>query len=108
MNNKLTMGVALAAGVCGSAIMQYLAPPLAFAQVQMPVAKEIRAQSFRIVDQSSNVIGVFTSEPVQGAVRDVPGTSTQKVPMRIVLRDQNGCVIWSPDVSTKLLPLTMK
>jgi hypothetical protein len=108
MNNKLTIGVALAAGLSGPAIIRYVAPPVALAQDQMPVAKEIRAQSLTLVDQSNNVIGVFTSEPVQGAIRDVPGSSTPKVPMRIVLRNQNGRVIWSPDVSTKLLPLSIK
>ena len=108
MNNKLTIVVALAAGLSGSALMRYVAPPVAFAQDRTPVAKEIRAQSFTLVDQSNNVIGVFTSEPVQGAFRDVPGSSTAKGPMHIVLRNPNGRVIWSPDDNTKLLPLTMR
>jgi len=110
LNQKLNLTVALAAGLVGSAIMHYVAPPLAFAQDQAPVAKEIRAQSFTLVDQSNNVIGIFTSEPLLGAqARIAPGLPVPvKAPSHVVLRDQSGRVIWTPDSNTKLLPLTMR
>ncbi len=114
MNQKLNLTVALAAGLVGSAIMRYIAPAPAFAQDQTPVAKEIRAQSFTLVDQANNVIGIFTSEPLPGAqVRVAPGSSVGvpspvRVPSHVVLRDQSGRIIWTPDSNTKLLPLTMR
>jgi hypothetical protein len=114
LNQKLNLIVALAAGLVGSAIMHYIAPPLAFAQDQAPVARDIRAQSFTLVDQANNVIGIFTSEPLPGAqVHVAPGSSVRvpspvRVPSHVVLRDQNGRVIWTPDSNTKLLPLTMR
>jgi hypothetical protein len=118
MNQKLNVFVALAGGLIGSAIMHYVASPV-FAQDQTPVAKEVRAQSFALVDQSNNVIGVFTSEPVAGSFRiipapgstadgaPVPGFQT-RIPSHIVLKDANGRVIWTPDNNTKILPLSMR
>jgi hypothetical protein len=108
VNQKLNLTLALAAGIIGSAIMHYIVPPVAFAQDQTPNAKEIRAQSFALVDQANNVIGVFTSEPLPGAQIRIPPGSSAKVPSHIVLKDQSGRVVWTPDSNTKLLPLTMR
>ena len=115
MSQKSHLILAFVAGMVGSAIMHYVVPPLAFAQDQTPVAKEVRAQSFTLVDSSNNVIGTFTSEPLPlpaGAYfrfRGVPAPgSPVNVPSHIVLRDPNGRVIWTPDTNTKMLPLTMR
>ena len=108
MSQKSHVIFAFIAGMVGSAIMHYLAPPLAFAQDQTSVAKEVRAQSFTLVDSSNNVVGTFTSETLPGAyLRFAPGAPAN-LPSRIVLRDPKGRVIWTPDSSTKMLPLTMK
>jgi hypothetical protein len=105
MNQKLNLTLAFTAGLLGSALMHYIAPPPAFAQdqtpAQTPAAKEIRAQSIALVDPSNNVIGVFTSEPLS------PATSP-KAAARVVLKDQRGRVLWTPESNTKLLPLSLK
>jgi hypothetical protein len=88
MNKTLTVALPLAAGLLGGMLTRYIAPPAAFAQNPAPVAKEIRAQSFTLVDSSDHTLGVFTAEP---ASRN-PGNST---PRRIVLRDSHGREIWS-------------
>ena len=118
MSQKSHLIFAFVAGMVGSAIMHYVAPTLVFAQDQTPVAKEVRAQSFALVDPSNNVIGIFSSEPLPGAqFRVAPNMprptepapdSSVKLPSRIVLRDPNGRLIWTPDGYTKILPLTMK
>ncbi|HEY7390991.1 MAG TPA: hypothetical protein VH640_20910 [Bryobacteraceae bacterium] len=107
MSQKSHLIFAFVAGMAGAAVMHYAAPTLALAQDQTPVTKEIRAQSFALVDASNNVVGTFTSEPVQGVTIRWPGTPS-KVPSHIVLRDPNGRVIWTPDASTKMLPLAMR
>jgi hypothetical protein len=108
MNQKVNLIIAVAAGLAGSAIMRYIAPPPAFAQDQTQAPKEIRAQSIALVDQSNRVVGTFTSEAPSAPVRIIPGVSVTAAPSHIVLRDASGRVIWTPDAGTKLLPLTMK
>jgi hypothetical protein len=88
----LTVALALVTGLLGGLLARFLAPPAAFAQNQAPIAKEIRAQSFTLVDPSDNSVGVFTSEPVFRGLQSVP---RRPMPMRIVLRDSNGREIWS-------------
>ena len=53
MSQKSHLIFAFVAGLVGSGIMHYVAPTLAFAQDQTPVAKEVRAQSFTLVDPSN-------------------------------------------------------
>ena len=109
VNQKAQLIVAVAAGLAGSAIMRYVAPPPAYAQDQTQAPKEIRTQSVALVDQSNRVVGTFTTEAVPGApVRIAPGVSVTTAPSHIVLRDASGRVIWTPDAGTKILPLTMK
>ena len=101
MNNKLVIAVALVAGLVGGLLSRYGAPPSAFAQNQAPVTKEVRAQSFTLVDPTDRTIGTFTAEP-DGATW-VPGPTPRDLPQpqriapraRIVLRDSNGREIWS-------------
>jgi hypothetical protein len=84
MNKNVVL--ALIAGLLGGLLARYIAPPSAFAQNQAPpIAKEIRAQSFTLVDQSNQNAGTFAVEPAGG-----PGMHT-----RIVLRDINGIELWS-------------
>jgi hypothetical protein len=91
MNRTLTVALALAAGFVGALLTRYIAPPAAFAQNQAPAAKEIRAQSFTLVDSSDHIVGTFTAEPVNGGLH----SPNQLPPHRIVLRDSNGREIWS-------------
>ncbi len=110
MNKSFNIVVALAAGLLGGLFTHYIAPSAAFAQVQAPpspvpgvpnnrpTTKEIRAQSFTLVDQSDHTVGTFTVEPAP-VRRDI------KAVARIVLRDSNGREIWSAGGSA-ILPLS--
>jgi hypothetical protein len=98
VNQKTQLIVAVAAGLAGSAIMRFAAPLPAFAQDQTQTPKEIRTQSVVLVDQSNRVVGTFTTA----------AAPLSTAPAHIVLRDASGSVIWTPDGTTKILPLTMK
>jgi hypothetical protein len=101
MNKTFNVALALAAGLLGGQLTHYIAPSAAFAQVQAPpspvpgvpnnrpITKEIRAQSFTLVDQADHTVGTFTVEPAPLGRRDF------KVGARIVLRDSYGREIWS-------------
>ena len=105
MNRTFNVALALAAGLLGGLLTHYIAPSAAFAQVQAPpspvpgvpnnrpITKEIRAQSFTLVDQADHTVGTFTVEPDLRVRR-----------ARIVLRDSNGREIWSAGGSA-ILPL---
>lgn len=115
MNNKLIVSCALLAGLAGGMLTRFIAPAPVFAQAPVQVlpgpvpavpapsspaiTREIRAESFTLVDHYGNVAGTFTSESM-GAVRMfTPGDGStpqvQRGPMRIVLRDAHGHEIWS-------------
>ena len=104
MNQKLNLIAAFAAGLFGSGIMHYISSAPVLAQDQTPVTKEIRAQNFTLVDASNAVIGTFTTDPPAG----LQARANVKVPSHVILRDQNGRVIWTADSGTKFLPLTTK
>jgi hypothetical protein len=107
MNNKLVTVLALVAGLAGGLLSRYAAPPSAFAQNQAPVTKEVRAESFTLVDSTDRTVGTFTAEPdASGGIQPFfqPGPSSrlnvpQRLPTvlrtRIVLRDSSGREIWS-------------
>jgi hypothetical protein len=108
MNKTFSVALALIAGILGSLLTRYVAPPAAFAQTQAPITKEIRAESFTLVDPSDRAVGTFTSEPA------VPPAWTQSGPnavpkrsMLIVLRDANGREIWSAG-ATSIRPLSQR
>ena len=103
MNRKFTVVVAIVSGLFGSAVLRY-----AFAQNQPAVTREIRAQSFVLVDPANNVVGTFASEPVRNSVTVVEPGVPPKVPYHVVLRDPTGRVIWTPENPTKLVPLSVK
>ena len=117
--NKLNVALALAAGLLGGLLTCYIGPPSAFAQNQAPVAKEIRAQSFTLVDSSNRTIGTFTSDadgPPPVAVQPPPGggiaplTPRRDRPSsrsRIVLRDSDGREIWSAG-EAQIRPLSQR
>ena len=84
MNKTLTTTLALVAGFMGGVLTHYVALPVALAQNQALITKEIRAQSFTLVDPSDHTVDTFTYEPGPAAfVRP-------KTPPRIVLRDRVG------------------
>jgi hypothetical protein len=101
MNKTLTIALGLAAGLVGGLLTRYIAPPAAHAQDQAAVAKEIRAQSFTLVDEFDHTAGTFSYEPAPGArmMLQRPPSFNQPAPRvrpgRIVLRDSNGREIWS-------------
>jgi hypothetical protein len=97
MRRNLNIALAIVAGLLGGLLTRYIAPPAAFAQNQPPTTKEIRAQSFTLVDPLDRTVGTFTFEsavPIEGdKIIRPPGA--ERWPMRIVLRDSNGREIWS-------------
>lgn len=63
---KLNLALALASGLVGGLISNYLAPRTVEAQSPAPPVKEIRAQSFVLVNEGGTVLGKFA---VDGAGR---------------------------------------
>jgi hypothetical protein len=96
MNKSLSIALALVAGLAGGLLTRYIAPPTVFAQNQAPVPKEIRAQSFTLVDQAGRAAGTFTFDPDNWNNRGG----------RIVLRDSGGEVIWSASAGAVIRPLS--
>ena len=90
MNHKLNLSLALAAGLLGGVLPRYFAsaPVLAQAQTQ----KEIKAQSFVLVDEKNNAVGTF-----KPAADQLSGNPT------VVLVDRSGREIWRAGVSVKVL-----
>jgi hypothetical protein len=113
MNKTLTIALALGAGLFGGMLTRYIAPPAAHAQDQTAVAKEIRAQSFTLVDQYDHTAGTFAFEPQQGAgmmlrrgTFDKPAIPERALPGRIVLRDAAGHEIWSAGANLLIRPVS--
>src|ERR1700675_60019 len=96
MNRNLTLSLALAAGLFGGLLSRYLTPISAFAQAPAqtqaqaptPAPKEIRAQSFILVDDEGQVLGTFAYEK--------PATPFSRSPdaPSIRLFDTTGKEIW--------------
>jgi hypothetical protein len=93
MKKHLNIVLALAAGLLGGLISRYVAPPTAFAQNPTPVTKEIRAQSFVLVDPAGRTLATFAPEPLLSRV----STLNVSPPLsgRIILLDSNSREIWS-------------
>jgi len=79
MNQKLMLTLAVLAGFVGGVLSQYISPALVHAQAQSP--KEIRAQSFVLVNENDRVFGLIGLDP-------------QGQPI-IKLKDQRGRIVWS-------------
>jgi hypothetical protein len=112
MNNKLVIALALASGLAGGLLSRYAAPHSAFAQNQAPVTKEVRAESFTLVDSMNRPVGTFTSAPA-GPPLPPPPPGVAPLPesgprTRIVLRDSNGREIWSAPANARMLPLSQR
>ena len=107
--NRNTL-LSLIAGLAGGLLVHYAAPPTAFAQDQTPVTKEVRAQSFTLVDSANHTLGTFTAEPATGfgapQGTSIPGQKI-RIPARIVLRDSGGKEIWTAGGSS-MLPLSTR
>ncbi len=91
MNRNLNLLLALTAGLLGGALSRYITPVLA--QAQAPVAKEIQAQSFVLMDDKNRVVGTFKSSS-----EALPGN-----PPAVVLTDRNGREIWRAGNSFRVL-----
>jgi hypothetical protein len=87
---KLNLILALAAGLLGGLLSRHLAPTSVYAQAQTPAPKEIRAQSFVLVDAQGIALGLMGFDP-QG--RPV-----------IKLVDERGRTLWSAGQVYKLPP----
>jgi hypothetical protein len=115
MNKTLSVALALAAGLLGGVLTRYITPPAAFAQNQAPATKEIRAQSFTLVDSSNRTVGTFTVDPTWPGPPPLPPGALPPAPaprgrgpsgMRIVLRDSNGREIWSAGDTAQIRPVS--
>ena len=108
MNNKINLALALAAGLAGGILTRYIAPQPVLAQPQQAPTKEIRAQTFTLVDPADRTVGTFSVEDGPMAVAVGPDGKTtyiQRGPNlgdprnaprpRIILRDATGQEIWS-------------
>jgi hypothetical protein len=93
MNRKLNLTFALAAGLVGGVVSRYIAPPPVQAQAGPP--KELRAQSFVLVDAKNNVVGTFTASAT--VPKPVPQNQT------VILLDQSGKEVWRAGVSVRTL-----
>jgi hypothetical protein len=116
MNKTLTIALGLGAGILGGLLTRYIAPPAAHAQdpAAATVSKEIRAQSFTLVDQFDHKAGTFTYEPLPIAhvIQGNPqfpanqGVPARVGPGRIVLRDAGGREIWSAGANSLIRPVS--
>jgi hypothetical protein len=92
MSQKLTVALALAAGLLGGLLSRYIAPTSVSAQTMAPMVGEIRGQSFVFVDGKNNVLGKFTVDRSQP-----PGSG--RPPAIVVLLDADGHEIWRAGTS---------
>jgi predicted transcriptional regulator len=92
MNQKLNLGLSLAAGVLGGILSHYIAPKSVLAQSPVAPPKEITAQSFVLVNSKGAPFGTFGFEK-DGAAS-------------IKLFDASGKVLWSEDGKLSMHQLT--
>lgn len=90
MKRLLTITSILAAGLLGGLLSRYLTPVTVHAQAQ--AQKEIKAQSFVLVDDKDNIVGTFkpSFDPLTGAPT-------------VVFLDRNGRESWRAGASFKTL-----
>ena len=92
MNRKVNLTMALAAGLFGGLLSRYVTPSPVYAQFQNFAPKEVRSQSFVLVNK-------------QGATLGRIGFDRDGKP-NITLFDENGKIIWS--TSERLVLQTRK
>ena len=83
MNSKLTLAVAITAGLAGGLLSRFIAPAPALAQSQPSIPKEIRAQSFVLVNQQGTAFGLLGFNPKGQPV--------------IKLLDEQGKTVWTTE-----------
>jgi len=81
--NKLSLGLSIAAGLFGGVLSHYVWTQPVHAQSQAAAPKEVRAQSFVLVNDKGEVQGVFTFDEPKGGRPSVK------------LLDGKGHEIWS-------------
>jgi hypothetical protein len=81
MNRKMNFTLALLAGLLGGVLSRYLIPTPVFAQAQAPAPREIRAQSFVLVNKEGTPLGLMAVD-------------SNGMPV-ITLLDENRRTIWS-------------
>ena len=89
MNRKTNLILALAAGLLGGLLSRYMNPIPAYAQTQS-APKEIRAQSFVLINEQGTPLGLLGFDP-------------NGVPI-IKLLDERGRTIWSTQPRPSLMP----
>ena len=94
MNRTMHVTLALAAGLLGGLLSRYLMPTPVFAQAQAQAPKEIRAQSFVLVNKQSIPLGRI-------------GFDAEGIP-NITLVDDNGRTIWSTKATATLTAQSSK
>jgi hypothetical protein len=90
MNRTLTLTLTFAVSLLGGLLSHYITPATVLAQTQPQ--KEIKAQSFVLVDEKNNVVGTF--KPLDNPIVGAP---------TVVLLDRNGRELWRAGVSVKVL-----
>ena len=93
MNRKLHLGLSLAAGLLGGMLAHYVSPELVHAAQAAPT-KEVRAQSFVLVNGDGSPAGLF-------------GFDRAGHP-NVMLFDRAGKVIWSTDGKANSRPLDIR
>ncbi|MBI2680285.1 MAG: hypothetical protein HYX25_04665 [Candidatus Solibacter usitatus] len=90
MKRTMNIALTLAAGLLGGLLSRYLAPSPAFAQTQapVPVPREVRAQSFILVNKEGKPLGRI-------------GFDSDGLPV-ITLVDEDGRTLWSTKASLLL------
>jgi hypothetical protein len=88
MNRTMNVTLALAAGLLGGLISRYLAPAPVFAQAPAPASREVRAQSFILVNKQGKPLGRI-------------GFDSDGLPV-ITLVDEEGRTLWSTKASLLL------
>jgi hypothetical protein len=87
MYRNLNLSLALAAGLFGSILSRYITPTAVHAQTPTPkltpAPKEIRAQSFIVVDEKGGIAGTFKASVPK------PGEAPT-----VVLLDPLGMEVW--------------
>lgn len=93
MNRKLNLGLSLAAGLLGGFLSRYISPELVHAQAQAAPPKEIRAQSFVLVNADGKAAGLFGFD--------------QDGQANVILLDKTGKVVWSASGKPNAKPLAV-
>ena len=93
MNRRMNLGVSIAAGLLGGFLSHYISPKLVHAQTQVAPPKEIRAQTFVLVNDAGIPAGLFGF--------DLNGRPD------VILLDKTGKVLWSASGKPNTRPLNI-